>query len=136
MSFSSCFLFDCAENIQQTYALTPADRSMLVMPLFHVHGLLAGLLAPLSSGGAAIVPPRFSASDFWRVFAAHGATWYTAVPTIHQLLLRAPRPQPLPPMRFVRSCSSPLPPAVCAALERALGGVPVLEAYAKTEAAH
>ena len=105
------------------------------MPLFHVHGLLAGLLAPLASGGSLILPPRFSASDFWRDVAAHGATWYTAVPTIHQILLNSPLPSPTPRLRFVRSCSSPLSPTVCAALEARLAA-PVLEAYAMTEAAH
>ncbi|KAG7289768.1 hypothetical protein NEMBOFW57_006144 [Staphylotrichum longicolle] len=61
------------KNIQQTYQLTPADRTMLVMPLFHVHGLLCGLLAPLLSGGSMVVPPKFSASDFWRDFTTHQA---------------------------------------------------------------
>ncbi|CAK7271544.1 hypothetical protein SEPCBS57363_004675 [Sporothrix epigloea] len=56
------------KNIQNTYELTAADRTMLVMPLFHVHGLLCGLLAPLYSGGSLIVPPKFSATDFWRDF--------------------------------------------------------------------
>lgn len=100
-----------------------------------MHGLLAGLLAPLASGGSVIVPPRFSASTFWRDFVRHGATWYTAVPTIHQILLRTPLPNPVPPIRFIRSCSSPLSPTTFHALEQALRA-PVLEAYAMTEAAH
>ena len=109
---------------------------MLVMPLFHVHGLLCGLLAPLFSGGSLIVPPKFSATDFWRDFVGHKANWYTAVPTIHQILLKHPIPSsPRPAIRFVRSCSSPLSPTVFAQLEEALGA-PVLEAYAMTEAAH
>ncbi|CAK7239811.1 MAG: hypothetical protein STHCBS139747_001246 [Sporothrix thermara] len=124
------------KNIQDTYKLTPADRTMLVMPLFHVHGLLCGLLAPLFSGGSLIVPPKFSATDFWRDFVGHKANWYTAVPTIHQILLKHPIPSsPRPAIRFVRSCSSPLSPTVFAQLEEALGA-PVLEAYAMTEAAH
>lgn len=124
------------ENIRDTYKLTAADRTMLVMPLFHVHGLLCGLLAPLFSGGSLIVPPKFSANDFWRHFVDHGANWYTAVPTIHQILLKHPIPSsPRPAIRFVRSCSSPLSPTVFAQLEAALGA-PVLEAYAMTEAAH
>ncbi|EGS18342.1 coenzyme A synthetase-like protein [Thermochaetoides thermophila DSM 1495] len=122
-------------NIQNTYQLTPADRTMLVMPLFHVHGLLCGLLAPLLSGGSMIVPPRFSATDFWRDFIAHGANWYTAVPTIHQILLKHPVPKPLPKIRFIRSCSSPLSPTVFHQLEQTFHA-PVLEAYAMTEAAH
>jgi oxalate---CoA ligase len=60
---------------------------MLVMPLFHVHGLLCGLLAPLATGGSMVVPPKFSASDFWQDFIAHRANWYTAVPTMHQAIL-------------------------------------------------
>ena len=123
------------ENITQTYELTKRDRTLLVMPLFHVHGLLAGFLAPLSSGGSAIVPPRFSASDFWRDFVAYGATWYTAVPTIHHILLNGPKPQPMPKIRFIRSCSSPLAPSVFHQLEKTFDA-PVLEAYAMTEAAH
>ncbi|KAL2262463.1 hypothetical protein VTK26DRAFT_1247 [Humicola hyalothermophila] len=123
------------KNIQQTYQLTPADRTMLVMPLFHVHGLLCGLLAPLLSGGSMVVPTRFSASDFWKDFITHKANWYTAVPTIHQILLKNPTPNPLPRIRFIRSCSSPLSPTVFHALEKTYNA-PVLEAYAMTEAAH
>jgi acyl-CoA synthetase (AMP-forming)/AMP-acid ligase II len=123
------------KNIQGTYQLTPKDRTMLVMPLFHVHGLLAGFLAPLASGGSVVVPPKFSASVFWQDFAEHKANWYTAVPTIHQILLKNPLPSPLPPIRFIRSCSSPLSPKTFHELEKALSA-PVLEAYAMTEAAH
>lgn len=105
------------------------------MPLFHVHGLLAGFLASLLSGGSVIVPLRFSASEFWKIFVNYGANWYTAVPTIHQILLRSPSPSKLPKIRFIRSCSSPLSPKAFEELERAFGA-PVLEAYAMTEAAH
>lgn len=123
------------KNIQGTYELSPKDRTMLVMPLFHVHGLLAGFLAPLASGGSVIVPLKFSASVFWKDFAEHRANWYTAVPTIHQILLKNPIPSPKPAIRFIRSCSSPLSPRTFHELEKALGA-PVLEAYAMTEAAH
>ncbi|KAI1778295.1 acetyl-CoA synthetase-like protein [Hypoxylon cercidicola] len=123
------------KNIQATYQLTAQDRTMLVMPLFHVHGLLCALLAPLYSGGSMIVPTKFSASDFWPEFITHKANWYTAVPTIHQILLRNPTPNPLPKIRFIRSCSSPLSPAVFDQLEEKFKA-PVLEAYAMTEAAH
>lgn len=122
-------------NIVRTYELTAEDRTYLVMPLFHVHGLLAGFLAPLHSSGTVIIPPKFSASTFWRDFITHSATWYTAVPTIHQILLKSPLPSPVPKIRFIRSCSSPLSPTTFYALEAALHA-PVLEAYAMTEAAH
>ncbi|KAL7270654.1 hypothetical protein RUND412_006633 [Rhizina undulata] len=122
-------------NIRETYKLTPKDRTYLVMPLFHVHGLLAGFLAPLLSGGTVIVPAKFSAGEFWKDFVKFQANWYTAVPAIHQILLKSPLPNPIPPIRFIRSCSSPLSPTTFHALEEAFKA-PVLEAYAMTEAAH
>jgi len=133
-------LLASAANVVATYALTAADVSLCVMPLFHVHGLVASTLATLASGGTVIVPPRFSASTFWPTVKAHRATWYTAVPTIHQVLLaradeeRAPAPG-TSGLRFIRSCSSALAPATMAGLE-ARFGCPVLEAYGMTEAAH
>lgn len=123
------------QNIKNTYELSPSDRTYLVMPLFHVHGLLAAFLAPLFSSGSIIIPPKFSAGTFWTDFIKHKATWYTAVPTIHQILLKSPLPSPIPAIRFIRSCSSPLSPKVFHELEAALHA-PVLEAYAMTEAAH
>jgi len=123
------------KNIKTTYELSPADRTMLVMPLFHVHGLLAGFLAPLYSGGSVVVPLKFSASEFWDDFITHEANWYTAVPTIHQILLKNPPPSTKPNIRFIRSCSSPLSPTTFHLLEETYGA-PVLEAYAMTEASH
>ncbi|KAH0566223.1 hypothetical protein GP486_000370 [Trichoglossum hirsutum] len=123
------------KNISETYKLTPQDRTLLVMPLFHVHGLLAAFLSPLFSGGCVIVPKRFSASEFWHDFTKYRANWYTAVPTIHQILLKTPPPDPKPDIRFIRSCSSPLSPSTFHKLEEAFDA-PVLEAYAMTEAAH
>ena len=128
-------LHQTTKNIRATYTLTKEDRTFLVMPLFHVHGLLAGFLAPLLSGGSLIMPPRFSASEFWRDFVKFKANWYTAVPTMHQILLRGALPSPVPEIRFIRSCSSPLAPTVLQELETKLSA-PVLEAYAMTEAAH
>ncbi|EFP88539.2 uncharacterized protein PGTG_14117, partial [Puccinia graminis f. sp. tritici CRL 75-36-700-3] len=122
-------------NIQKTYDLSSKDRSFLVMPLFHVHGLLAGLLSPLAASGSCVIPPRFAARTFWSEFVLSKANWYTAVPTIHQVLLQIPPPLPLPKIRFIRSCSSALSPTTHAQLERTFQA-PVLEAYAMTEATH
>jgi acyl-CoA synthetase (AMP-forming)/AMP-acid ligase II len=124
-------------NIVSHYALTSADRSLVVMPLFHGHGLIGAALATLASGGVAILPSRFSASQFWGLFRKHGATWYTAVPTIHEVLLERADSDGAPDHgpRFIRSCSSALAPAVLANLEKRFGA-PVLEAYGLTEAAH
>lgn len=81
------------------------------------------------------MPTRFSASDFWSDFVTYKANWYTAVPTIHQILLKTPLPNPIPDIRFIRSCSSPLSPKTLQDLEKTFNA-PVLEAYAMTEAAH
>jgi acyl-CoA synthetase (AMP-forming)/AMP-acid ligase II len=107
------------------------------MPLFHVHGLMGASLSTLNSGGSLVIPPRFSASTFWDLQRDTSATWYSAVPTIHQILLmradddNAPRES----FRFIRSCSSALAPAVFERLEDRFGA-PVLEAYGMTEASH
>jgi acyl-CoA synthetase (AMP-forming)/AMP-acid ligase II len=126
-----------SHNIAAHYALTPDDRSLVVMPLFHVHGLIGAVLSTLASGGAVIVPPRFSASEFWSLFREHRATWYSAVPTIHQVLLARADSNGGPDgvARFIRSCSAALAPPILAKLEDRFGS-PVLEAYGMTEAAH
>ncbi|CAO3607052.1 unnamed protein product [Cunninghamella blakesleeana] len=121
-------------NIVRTYELNPQDRTLLVMPLFHVHGLVCGLLASLLSGGGVVIPQRFSATHFWKDFKDNQCNWYTAVPTIHQILLRNP-PSQVPKIRFIRSCSSSLAPTTFHAIEKQFQA-PVLEAYAMTEAAH
>ena len=129
------------DGIRSIYQLTPEDATLLVMPLFHGHGLIAGLLATLASGGAGFMPGggRFHAGRFWQEMAVARATWYTAVPTIHQILLaRAGSEYPAggyPNLRFARSCSAPLAPAVQQDLESAFSA-PVLQAYGMTETAH
>jgi acyl-CoA synthetase (AMP-forming)/AMP-acid ligase II len=125
-------------NIAGHYQLGPADTGLLVMPLFHVHGLIGATLSTFYAGGSLVVPSRFSAGAFWPLARAHRVTWYSAVPTIHQVLLgradadNAPRQSGF---RFIRSCSSALAPATLAQLEERFGA-PVLEAYAMTEASH
>jgi acyl-CoA synthetase (AMP-forming)/AMP-acid ligase II len=126
-----------ARNIARHYALSPQDRSLMVMPLFHVHGLIGATLSTLAAGGAVIVPPRFSASEFWTLAREHRATWYSAVPTIHQVLMARADSDGAPrgALRFIRSCSSALAPAVLAQLESRFEA-PVIEAYGMTEASH
>jgi acyl-CoA synthetase (AMP-forming)/AMP-acid ligase II len=123
--------------VAQTYGLTGEDVTMCVMPLFHVHGLVATVLATLSTGGTVILP-RFRPSAFWDEVTRYGATWYTAVPTIHARLLARVLELPAPPghrLRFARSCSAPLPSVLWQRYEDATG-VPLVEAYGMTEAAH
>src|SRR6185312_14769081 len=125
-------------NIVATYSLTPKDVSLCVMPLFHVHGLVASTLSTLLSGGTVAVPNKFNPLSFWRTVSDSGATWYSAVPTIHNLLLSRAgdeRPAGAEGLRFIRSCSASLPPEMMAQMERVFGA-PVLEAYGMTEASH
>ncbi|HEY0448502.1 FadD7 family fatty acid--CoA ligase, partial [Actinophytocola sp.] len=123
------------------YELGPGDSTVAVMPFFHGHGLFAVLLASLASGGCVLLPERgrFSAHTFWADVHDAAATWFTAVPTIYEILLtRSAREFPgtgVAPLRFVRSCSAPLNAATGRAMERTLG-VPLLSAYGMTETAH
>jgi acyl-CoA synthetase (AMP-forming)/AMP-acid ligase II len=124
-------------NIVRHYRLSPDDAGLVVMPLFHVHGLLGATLSTLHAGGTVILPPRFSAGSFWQHASVYRATWYSAVPTIHQVLLARADADGAPHggLRFIRSCSAALAPAVLAQLETRFEA-PVLEAYGMTEAAH
>ncbi|MGZ4407850.1 MAG: AMP-binding protein [Gaiellaceae bacterium] len=124
-------------TIAAHYALGPDDVSLCVMPLFHVHGLLASTLATLHSGGTVVIPARFSGRTFWDDVVRFGATWYSAVPTIHHAIVRRAEDSPPPrhTLRFARSCSAALPGALQAALEETLG-VPAVQAYGMTEASH
>lgn len=120
------------------YQLSPQDATVAVMPLYHGHGLIAALLATLASGGAVLLPARgkFSAHTFWDDIDAVKATWYTAVPTIHQILLeRGTSEIRRGALRFIRSCSAPLTPEVAAELH-ARFSAPVLCAFGMTEATH
>lgn len=131
-------LLTSARNVAQTYQLTSDDVSLCVMPLFHVHGLVASTLATFHSGGTVVVPAKFNPLSFWATVREHGATWYSAVPTIHQVLLsraKGARPSGAEQLRFIRSCSASLAPQLMADMETTFGA-PVLEAYGMTEAAH
>ncbi len=132
-------LIASARNIARHLALQPADRCLNVMPLFHIHGLVAALLASMASGASVVCTPGFAAPGFFDWIAEFEPSWYTAVPTIHQSVLaqgalyrqRSPRHQ----FRFVRSSSAALPPKTFEQLQ-ALMGAPVVEAYGMTEASH
>lgn len=129
-------LMASARTIAAHYQLTPADVSFCVMPLFHIHGLVASTFAALGSGGTVIAPRRFTPRAFWPQAREHRATWLSAGPTLHQMILeRADAAGPPPSLRFVRSCSSALSPAL---MERGKNVylAPMLEAYGMTEASH
>ncbi len=128
-----------AAGIAGSLALTPGDRSLQVMPLFHIHGLLAGLLAPLSAGGAVACTEGFDAFRFFAQLEALKPSYYTAVPTMHQMVVsRSARQRDTARsagLRFVRSSSASLPAPVLHELGE-LFGAPVVEAYGMTEATH
>jgi acyl-CoA synthetase (AMP-forming)/AMP-acid ligase II len=132
-------LMASARNVAATYQLSEDDVSLCVMPLFHVHGLVASTLATLASGGTVVVAPRFDALSFWATVREQRVTWYSAVPTIHQILVsrikRGVRPSGAEQLRFIRSCSASLPASMMIDMENKFG-VPVVEAYGMTEAAH
>jgi acyl-CoA synthetase (AMP-forming)/AMP-acid ligase II len=128
-----------AANVAASLALTPADRCLNIMPLFHIHGLIAAVLASLDAGASVHCTPGFNALQFFRWLEEVQPTWYTGVPTMHQAILaRAARNEGAARaagLRLIRSSSASLPPQVMAALEEAFGA-PVIEAYGMTEAAH
>lgn len=126
-------------HIASTLALTERDRCLNVMPLFHIHGLMAAVLASLAAGGSVVCTSGFTTRGFFDALAAFTPTWYSAVPTIHQAVLAAVAQHrdaaANSSLRFIRSSSSSLPPQVMQALELAFR-VPVIESYGMTEAAH
>ncbi len=128
-----------ARNIREFLSLSPADRGLNIMPLFHIHGLIAGVTAPLSAGGQVCCTPGFNALKFFAWMEEARPTWYTAVPTMHQTILaRAPQNKAViaaNPLRFIRSSSSAMPTQVIRELE-AVFGAPLVESYGMTEAAH
>lgn len=128
-----------AQHIRDTLQLSPADGGLNVMPLFHIHGLIAGVLAPLAAGSRIFCTPGFDALKFFGWMDEAAPTWYTAVPTMHQAILgRARRNAEViarHPLRFLRSSSSSMPPQVIRELEEVFGA-PLIEAYGMTEATH
>ena len=132
-------LMTSARNVAATYQLSTEDVSLCVMPLFHVHGLVASTFGTLFTGGTVVVPPRFNPLSFWADVREHRVTWYSAVPTIHQVLIArikaGARPAGAEHLRFIRSCSAALPPKMMSEGEEKFGA-PMLEAYGMTEAAH
>ena len=128
-----------ASNISATLRLKPDDRSLVIMPMFHIHGLVGALLSSLHAGASVYCPGSFNALKFFSWLDQSQATWYSAVPTMHQTILaRADRNKDIvarQKLRFVRSSSASLPPTVMREIE-ALFHCPVIEAYGMTEAAH
>jgi amino acid adenylation domain-containing protein len=126
-----------AHNVGAAVALQAQDRLLSVLPLFHGHGLISGLVAALAAGSSVVCPPKFDAAAFFGWLKQCQPTWYTAVPPIHRALITAARRRKRSfrqsSLRLIRSASSSLPIDVLDELE-ALFGVPVIETYGMTEA--
>jgi acyl-CoA synthetase (AMP-forming)/AMP-acid ligase II len=128
-----------ASNIVKTLSLSEADRCLNIMPLFHIHGLIAALLASLAAGGSIVCSPGLNTEQFFNWLKDLKPTWYSGVPTMHQAILSSAKKNtatvPANFLRFIRSSSSALAPQIMSALEDTFK-VPVIEAYGMTEAAH
>lgn len=128
-----------AKNIAATLNLTPQDIGLNIMPMFHIHGLIASMLSSMSAGAYVVCTPGFNALKIFQWFKDVNPTWYTAVPTMHQAIMaRASRNTDIVEamrLRFARSSSSSLPPPVMAEVEKTFN-CPVIEAYGMTEATH
>jgi acyl-CoA synthetase (AMP-forming)/AMP-acid ligase II len=128
-----------AAHVGQSLALGPTDICLNIMPLFHIHGLVAAVLSSLRAGAGVCCTPGFNAFKFGEWLNEVHPTWYTAVPTMHQAILMRMRTNPerarAAGLRLIRSSSASLPPQVMAELEEVFGS-PVVEAYGMTEAAH
>src|SRR5262249_45940480 len=120
-----------ARQIAQWLKLTERDRSLMVMPLFHVNALMTTGLAVLSVGGSIVLSPKFSASGHWNTISSRGVTYFGSVATMLSMLNNTYE-QGLPPgadtssLRFALCGSAPVPVEVMKAYER-LFSCPVVE---------
>jgi acyl-CoA synthetase (AMP-forming)/AMP-acid ligase II len=129
-------LMAAATAVAEWHGLTPRDRVLSSLPLYHINGQVIATLSPFVSGGSIVNPHRFSVSQWWDLVAAHQCTWINVVPTIIAYLLNAPPAvdRSFPSVRFGRSASAPLPPAHHRAFEDRFG-IPVIEGMGMTECA-
>jgi acyl-CoA synthetase (AMP-forming)/AMP-acid ligase II len=125
-----------ARAVAEWHALTPADRVLSSLPIYHINGQVIGTLAPFVSGGSIVAPHRFSTSAWWDLVARYRCTWLNMVPTIIAYLLNASGEEKYshPHVRFGRSASAPLPADQCRAFEERFG-IPVIEGMGMTECA-
>ena len=128
-----------ASNISKTLRLNKVDKGLNIMPLFHIHGLVASLLSSIFSGGSLVCTEGFNGLNFFAQIGTFQPSWITAVPTMYQAVLaRSSRNTSIidnSNIRFLRSSSAAMPVKTIEELENVFG-CPVIEAYGMTEAAH
>jgi long-chain acyl-CoA synthetase len=132
-------MLHAGRTVSAAHALTPDDRVLSSLPLYHINGQCIGVVSPLVSGGSIVLPHRFSVSRWWPLVEQYRPTWLNVVPTIIAYLLHGPAPTAsqataIDGVRFARSASAPLPPEQHRAFEERFG-VPVIEAMGLTECA-
>ena len=132
-------IFSSAVNISKSLELSEIDHCLNIMPLFHIHGLIAILATSMKVGASVCASNGFNAIKFLELAKSEKITWYSGVPTMHQaILLRTEKNLELAKdlkLRFLRSSSASLPPAVFEKLN-SIFKCPVIEAYGMTEATH
>ena len=132
-------IYSSSENISKSLDLTDKDHCLNIMPLFHIHGLIAVLATSMKVGASICASSGFNALKFLDLAKSEKITWYSGVPTMHQaILLRANKSGDVAKklnLRLIRSSSASLPPAVFKNLNEVFN-CPVIEAYGMTEATH
>jgi long-chain acyl-CoA synthetase len=126
-----------AQQIAEWLRLTEADRSMIIMPLFHANALMTTTLAALWAGGSIVLAPRFSASRHWSTIAEYGVTYFGSVATMLSMLNNTnaeglPGETPVKGLRFALCGSAPVPVEVMKRFEQ-LFQCPVIEGYGLSE---
>jgi long-chain acyl-CoA synthetase len=123
----------CAMAID-AFELGGADHSLLILPLFHVNGIVAGTLSPLLAGGCVTVAGRFSLKEFWSRVEQSRATYFSAVPTIYTMLANLP-PEVAPDTSSVRFAVCGAAPASVELLNKfeSRYNIPIIEGYGLSE---
>ena len=132
-------LIKSAKNISSALKLTAKDKNIILMPSFHIHGIIASILAPLYKGGKVVALPKFNVLSFYQHLSNHKPTWFTAVPTMLQSIIdRSKNNSKIikdSNLKFIRSSSASLPVKTLKELEKVFN-VPLIESYGMTEATH
>ncbi|MFC4468405.1 class I adenylate-forming enzyme family protein [Streptomyces xiangluensis] len=114
--------------------LDETDHSLLVLPLFHVNGIVVSVLSPLLAGGRATVAGRFRASTFFAAVERARPTYFSAVPAVYAMLVSLPdevRPD-TSSLRRVICGAAPMPAELITRFENRYA-VPVVEGYGLSE---
>ena len=125
-------------NTEVAHELTPDDNSLCVLPLCHINAQVVSVMGTLVNGSGLVMPQRFQASKFWFWMVDQKCTWFSAVPTILSYLMNIEEGEKIKSklgrVRFGRSASAALPPALHKAFEERFG-IKIVETMGITETA-